>query len=415
MVGQLSLMAVLPVLTRAFGPAALGEYQVATAIAMTLQPLATLRVEFVLPATRYSANARRLYRTGVLAILVVAAVAIAVGIVLAVVGGGSGVSVSMMSAALMAAFGLTVVDNARLIRSGQLKLLARRNLISGLLAAGLQIVTVLVGGSILFAAFSILAARLISMAMTRGRGFARERVEAGDEDTPYTIRRIIPSIVSGVTATATSQSFVITSGALGAGSAAFVGVAQRAAGAPLTLIGQGLGQVVQSRLAPVVRARRPDLARLVRRQILILGTCSLAIAAAIIVGAPILAEPLLGEGWGAAGDIAALLAIPMAFQLVVGPLMPVLPMLARERLLAKLQIWRLVGTALVLALSLGMGIGLVGATIAFGAVTVAGYVVMLVIVLAETRKYDRSCHESFMALDIAQTNIRSMELCNDGD
>ncbi|WOQ69211.1 hypothetical protein RYJ27_10970 [Microbacterium limosum] len=51
-IGQLALVAVIPVLARVFPPAELGVYQeVAFAIAFILLPLATLRMEYIVPTT----------------------------------------------------------------------------------------------------------------------------------------------------------------------------------------------------------------------------------------------------------------------------------------------------------------------------------------------------------------------------
>ena len=203
-------------------------------------------------------------------------------------------------------------------------------------------------------------------------------------------------MLSGLVATATGQSLIFATG-LGqsATASAYVGVAQRAAGAPLTLLGQGLAQLMQSHVAPMVRNGRPGVRARILKPLVVLSGVAVACAAALMVLAPPLAVPLLGKGWEDAGLVVAILAIPMSFQLVVGPLMTVLPLLGRERLLLGTQVSRFLLVALTLGVTLASGAGLIATTLAYGVATVLGYVGMLAVVLraASIRDTRLSMHD----------------------
>lgn len=378
----------IPLITRAYSPVEVGWYQLAMAASMTLQPLATLRTEFVVPATRYQATAATLMRRGAVSTsLCVAALTAGSGIA-AVFAAGSTSAVLIMTALLVAGLAWTAIDNARLIRASHETVLAARNLTAGLMAAGLQVLVILTGMDVVFLAVSVLVGRAVAIVATLGR-HRLSRLDVGREPNPYTVRRAWKSILSGIVATGTGQSFVFAAGVgFGAAGSAFVGVAQRAAGAPLTLLGQGLGQVMQSRVAPLIREGRPGVTRRLVKQILWLSIFASATAAVLIILAPTMAVPILGDGWAKAGQIAAILAFPFSLQLIAGPLMTVLPMMGREGLLLLIQIVRLLLVTVTVTVAVVVGATLLEATYAFGVATVAGYVGMLATVLAVARRFD---------------------------
>ena len=388
-IAQLSVIAVIPLITRQYVAEEVGWYQLATAIAMTLLPLATLRVEFAIPSMQYGVNVRTLMRSGLGVTFGLSAGLVAAALIASAAKAEASAAVLAMTGLLVAGLSWTAIDNARLIRLDQTRPLALRNLSAGVIAAVLQIVAVLVAADVVFLAAAILIARLIAMSFTRGR----RRLDAnsvGIEKSPYTFKRGSRSVLSGLVATATGQVLVFGTGlGYGAAASAYVGLAQRAAGTPLTLLGQGLAQAMQGRVAPLIREGRYGLVQHIRQQVLWLSLLSSLTAVVLIVLAPILAVPLLGEGWQMVGTITAILAIPLSFQLLVGPLMTILPMLAREGLLLVIQIARL--TLVVGAVVGGMlaGADLVQVSIVYGIATVIGYVAMLLVVFGVAGAHDR--------------------------
>ena len=393
-IAQVSLVAVLPFLTRAYSTAEIGYFQLAMAVAMTAQPLATLRSEFAVPSLVTDSAVRRLVRTS---LLVLAAVVLGTGVLSALlVRSHSGsAQVAGMSALMLAGLGWTAIDNAVLIRCGDTGRLAVRNLLGGTIAAAAQLLTAFIGGSVVLLAASVLVGRVVAIAFTR-RPLPAPQERDDPEPRPYTVPRAASSMLSGLVATATGQSLLFATG-LGqsATASAYVGVAQRAAGAPLTLLGQGLAQLMQSHVAPMVRNGRPGVRARILKQVVVLSGVAVACAAALMVLAPPLAVPLLGKGWEDAGLVVAILAIPMSFQLVVGPLMTVLPLLGRERLLLATQVSRFLLVALTLGVTLASGAGLIATTLAYGVATVLGYVGMLAVVLraASIRDTRLSMHD----------------------
>lgn len=393
-VAQLSLVAVLPVLTRSYDASAIGAFQIATSAAMTIQPLATLRTEFVIPVAK---NSFHLIKLGYWSLLIFSGGAILLSVVFAVVFfKGEVAQIGMMTGALVGAFGWTVVDNAVLIRRGELNRLAIRNIIAGTLGATFQVVSAHLSLEVYGLAVSIVVARIFAIGVTRihtkGNGPKVEAIAGGGSDDPYSARRIVASVASGIVATGTNQSLTIIVGISGStASSGHMGIAQRAAAAPLTLVGQGLGQVMQARVAPLVRYRRRGLPKVVIRQATALAIVAAVCAAGLMVLAPILAEPILGAGWKPAGILVSILAIPLSFQLVVGPLMTILPLLGKETLLLVVQTARFM---LVVGSVVGASIaGLSANAIAmvFGVATVVGYIGMYIVVWSQVRAFEASC------------------------
>lgn len=395
LIGQLSLVVAIPILTRIFSPAEMGVYQIATAVALILQPLASLRLEFYIPLVPDEHVLRRYLRIGYLSTVAIAVVACGLGLVLALAGASVAAETTTMVGLIIAAYAWMNLDNARLIRTGEHGRLAVRNAISGLLAAGLQLVAAFVLHSVLALAVAILVGRAISILTTRPRGDAVTASHATTVIPTLTPRRIALAVGSGVVWTASMQAITVASGsAFGTAASGYVGVAQRVAGAPIALIGQALSQIVQGGAATVIRANQPSVVAILRKQILRLGGVAAVMAVALIVLAPILAVPVFGPGWETAGTVTAILAIPMSFQLVVAPITPLLPMLAREGLLFGLQLMRLGLVVIVCGATIIAGGGLIVTCIAFAIVTTIAYVIMVSVLLAVARGHDRRIIEA---------------------
>lgn len=388
-IAQLSLVVVLPVITRAFPVADVGYYQVAMAIAMTLQPLATLRVEFAIPSLSRERNVRRLIRKATLSLLILSTGLAGIAGIYQVMKQNSIALTLLMSAVMLAGFGWTAIDNSKLIREAQLGRLAARNLTSGLVASSLQLIVALASTSVLYLAIAILVARSMAILVTRTRR-DNPTVERVIEDRPYTAKRMAASVSSGVVATITGQVLLFASAIGGPVSASgYVGIAQRVAGAPLTLLGQGLAQIMQSSIGPLVRERRSGIRRKLLRQAIGLSIMAALSSAALIALAPPLAGPILGKGWEPAGIIVAILAIPMSLQLVVGPLMAALPLLGREGLLALTQVARLVLVVGTVSTALILGSDIYGLTVSYSIATLIGYLGMFAVVLLAAQNHDR--------------------------
>ncbi|KJQ55084.1 lipopolysaccharide biosynthesis protein [Microbacterium sp. SA39] len=341
--GQLATVATLPLLTRVLEPELMGLYQAAFAIGVILQPVASLRLEFLLPAVRGEVELRRLVRFSIWSQVICGVIAVALFAVLGLTGKHDASQIALMSGLIMVAYAWTVVDNALLVRQGAMHRLAVRNLLAGLLTAGLQILVALTVPNIFLLALSILIGRAVAILLTRRR--AERSVTASldqVEDVPWTGRRAVYSVLSGLVSSASLQGLTVyVTVGFGAAAAGAVGVAQRSASAPVAFLSQGLSQYSQAKIAAVLRSGEGEARREILHQIR--GTLPIAALATVglAVLGPLLAPFVFGPGWGDVGPVIALLALPIGLQLLLSPVMSVFVMLGRERLLLGVQVVRL--------------------------------------------------------------------------
>jgi O-antigen/teichoic acid export membrane protein len=389
--GQLSLVVVIPLLTRRFSPAEMGPYQLATSVALILQPLATFSLELVIPIAATQRIFKQYCRAAALGIGGITLLFALIGTGFFFLGRVSVGEVLLMCALLIVSYGWTTVDNAILIRRGLHSRLALRNFLSGTIAAGLQLLGASLWGNVLSLALAILIARAIAIVITRPLHPALLPNElAGSKGAIYTPTRAAFTVASNVIGSGSMQVLTILGGSvLGSASAGYIGIAQRVAGTPISLLGLGLSQLVQSHTAPIIREQKPILTRGLLRSVVPLSFVAACAIAGLVIGAPLLAVPLLGPGWQTAGYATAILAVPMSLQLVVSPVMAVLVMLSRERLLFGLQASRFGASALACLIALDLHAGVLIICASFSAAMSLSYIVILITVLVETRKYDR--------------------------
>lgn len=390
-VGQLALVAVMPLLTRVVPAVELGYYQAGLAAALVLQPVATLRTELVLPSLVSQQEFRRVRRVGTLGVagsVLILAVATAAA---SGTGAAAASSAALMAGVLVLSYGWTALDNAVLIRDGSLGRLSVRNLLGGVVAAGLQAAAALVWPSAPALAAALLLGRGAAVLVTRRwRRAPAASADGPPDEREWSFRRGVVAVLSGVAASGAAQSLVLFGGwALGPTSAADLGVAQRSAGAPLGLVSQGLSQATQAVIAPLVRARDSRTADAVLRQVRGLVPVALAVVVAMAVLAPLLAEVVFGAGWARVGTIVAVLAVPSGLQLLIAPVLPVFLMVGAEKSMLVLQIVRLVASV-VAAAALHLATGqLIAAVAGYSAVTTAWYVVTFAFLMRRLRAFGR--------------------------
>jgi len=382
--GQLCLVVAIPVLTRVLVPVEMGLFQVAAAIAVVLQPAATLCQEFRIPVVTTVEEAAALRRTGLVALGVASGIALAVAAAAAVIGAGSVATVSLTTALLLLAYAGLVLDNAVLIRHERLGALAARNLLSGLLGAALQVGGALLTGSAVVLGAGVLVGRLIAIGVTRTPIPAPP---GGAAAVP--VRGTLLAVGSQSIWVFSMQTLtLLTTPFFGVVSAGYVGLAQRVAGAPTGLIGQALAQVSQSMLAPHVRESRGGSRRVLLRQVAALGSMASLLAVGLIVLAPWGAPLLLGEQYAAVGTVIAILAIPFALQITVAPLTPFLLMVDKQGVLFRLQLAR-VAIALTAVIGTATLTGdFVLTCLAYAVGESACYLACLLVVLHEGSRHD---------------------------
>jgi O-antigen/teichoic acid export membrane protein len=382
--GQLCLVVAVPVLTRLVEPAEMGLFQIAAAIGVVLQPAATLCLEFRIPVAASSGDVAALRRVGLTALAGATTLCAVVALVAAVLGSRATAAAGVTTALLLVAYAGTVLDNAVLIREERRSALAARNLLSGMLGAGLQVAAAVLLGSAIALGAAVLVGRLVAIAVTRSP--VPRRVDGATA----------PSLRSSLTAVGAQSIWVLSMQTMtllatpffGVVAAGYVGLAQRIAGAPTALVGQALAQVAQSMLAPQVRAPDGGLRRMVLRQMAVLGGLASVVAVALILVAPRWAGTLLGEQYAAVGTVAAILAVPFALQITTAPLTPLLIMVDRQSVLFRLQAVRaLLAITAVVGGAVLSGDFLV-TCFAYAVAESVGYAVCLVAVLREAARRD---------------------------
>lgn len=387
-VGQLALIAVLPVLTRSFTPQELGPYQVALAVALVVQPLLTLRFEVYIPTASSRAGSLRLFRRSLKWAISVTIVVLLAGLTVGLTTSAAVGDVLIMTALLSLAYGGSAIDSALLIRRSKRRRLALRNLLGGVTGAGLQVMVALLLPIPILLAGSVLLGRFLAVAITRER-IRNETDVALDRDVP-TARRIASLIASGMLWNLSFQGFVLTVGGSGGNSAAAIaGTAQRIAGAPVSFVGQAINQLVQEATAREIREPSGKLTRTVCKQLAFLVALGVFIAAITTFLAPALAGPLLGDEWVQVGVMIAILIWPFALQLAVGPVTVVLPMMALERKLLRVQIIRSMFIIAVMVSTMFLDLGLVGAAFLFSAAVAFSYVILIVVLVSSAMDFDR--------------------------
>lgn len=389
-VGQGALILVIPVLTRLFPPAEMGVYQIALAAAMIAQPLATLKLELVIP-TASQVLSRHYMRLAVLACAIVVAFSLTVAIGFYFRGSRDSAAMAAMCAMLVLTLAWLTVDSAILIRRGEIRRLILRNCLGGLLSAGAQLVLALATGSVMSLAVGMLLGRAIAIILTRSRA---EPAELANGDltgvAPQTILRRVYAIASSFLANASGQlPTVYLGGMYGAVAAGHVGVARRVTGTPFSLMGVGLSQYTQSVAAPYIKGGLPGLGLVIRRQMVWLGLVSILFAAMLIAFAPAAAPWVLGDAWAPAGVVIAILAVPFSLQLLMSPVMPVLVMLGFERKLLILQVVRFPLPILATGSTFVLGGGFIAACIALSVSLTINYTAGLVVLLRAIHQRDR--------------------------
>lgn len=388
--GQIALLAVTPILTRSFTPSELGSYQVAMAIALVIQPLATLRHEWVMPVAKSADTTKRFLRRAVAAIVVTNGALLLIALTLFIFGKTHASASFLMTAFVNLAYSLAAVDNAMLIRAHSLQRLALRNFLSGIAASVLQLLVAVIAPHAILVAAAVLIGRLLAVAATRIGSTTVETVGDGEDSVDYGLKRMVVTIASGIVSSAALQGMTLTTGGtLGSAQAAYTATAQRVAATPAALLGQGIGQAVQASAARSVNSKKQRLSHTVRRAGVRLGVFAALIGAGMIFLGPVLAVPVLGHQWEPVGAILPIIAYPVMLQLVISPLSPVLVMIGNESVILLLNVVRLIASVGAGATAAFYTRDLFTTVTAYSAATTACYILHLAVLVLCIRRYDK--------------------------
>lgn len=282
------------------------------------------------------------------------------------------------------------VDTSLLIRAQDLRALALRNVLFGILTAMLQLLFALLVPAAILLAVAVTLGRVAAVTLTRSAG-ASDDLPGVRTETQYGWRRSLLAVTSALSGSAAAQGLPLFLGASqGLQQVGYAAVAQRLSTVPATQLAQAFTQLIQIEASRSINKGEERLASALRRPLAV--TATFAALAGLGVGAvgPFVVTPLLGPGWEAVAELLPALGILTAAQLLAGAFSPVLAMLGREAWLVGINVGRLllsIGGATVVSWSTGdltsvVAGYVVGATIA--------YVIHMLVVLLGIRRFDSS-------------------------
>lgn len=289
--------------------------------------------------------------------------------------------------------GATAVDNAALAAVEATARLAVRNTLSGILAAVLQVALGIVYPSMFSLTVALVLGRAIALILTRQRASS---TRSGSGSARAALRHIGARNIAYAASTACLGAvspqiglFAMTLGAGGTNAGQFA-LAQRAAGAPATLLGGGLSQHYVMKLGKVAREGTPDAWVTTRSQLMATAPLAIFVAAALSIFGLFGFELVFGQEWALAGQLTAVLSPALGLQMALGPLAGGFVLLQQQRSLFVLEVVRSVTMVLVLAsITIFATRDPMELTIAFSVVSFLGHLSFFFLLLGATKRWDR--------------------------
>ena len=384
--GQIALVAASPLLTRLYSPEDFGTLAVIIALATTLVPVASLRLELAVPLPREEDEAQSLAGAALLSTLVttlvVAGVAALVTGPVADLMGNPQLADLLWTVPLVA--GVTasyLVLNQLAIRHQRYGAVGRRNLISSLTTVAVQLTAGLsplrgsglilgLGAGQLAGALSLLSRSGLCAAGRRG---ALTRARMSRAVASYRRFPLLLAPAGLLNALGLQLPVILMSAFYGAEVAGWFGLTQRILALPVTLIGVAVAQVYLGELSQHVRDSRGSPLQLFDSTSKRLGLVGVVGAVLLVALAPPTFGLIFGDTWSPSGDYAQALAFGLAAQLVASPLSQTLIVLGRTGTQLTWDAARLLAVLSAIAITAMSGGGAVAAMWALGLAQLASY------------------------------------------
>lgn len=343
--GNVLALALSPVITRLFDPSSFGSFTLLTAVAMTLAPVMSLRLEVTVPLPKNESAGYAVMHAGVAASILLGGALSATFYFLGPALGealnqgvaGTWLWITPIMASAMSSFS---VLNALAIRQVRYTAIARRNILMAATTLGLQIVAGLLGFGVGGLVLGFTLGQVVGAAsLLLGSGLRSPPAVAGRHwrlitETLRRYRRV-PTLLAlagalsvlGLQAPVLLFAHYFSSEVVG-----WLGLTQRVLAAPITLLGLSVAQVYLSELA---RTRRQLTGRekhyfwRASKALFLLGA---VLATVLLAAGPVTFEFIFGEDWRPSGHFARALAIAMAAQLIASPLSQTLVVFERNAL-----------------------------------------------------------------------------------
>lgn len=326
--GQLILVGATPLMSRIYSPAEFGQFSALLAIAATIGPAASLKLDagILLPEDRDVA--RRLLRAAVGSALCVSAFTGGAVWWMGLTGGGDAwgsIAAAPLWVALMVLTSalFTILTQAAL-RDGAYRVIARRSPIQatgmavGQIGLGLvaPIGTSLAGGYLLGRVLGFIPLALASRDLLRRPSDGSYL--AATKQYWRLPALIAPSAV--LNALGTQAPVLFFAVWFGAALAGELSMAQRLVFLPATLVGAAVGQVFGAELAKRLRERVPGTRRYYLRVSGWASIFAVAVGLVLVLVSPWAFPLVLGEQWRTSGLLAQALSVSAALGLIASPL-----------------------------------------------------------------------------------------------
>lgn len=393
-VGQLVLIAVMPLVTRLYTPEEFGIAAVFGALLGLLLMVATLRYELAIGLPRNDGHAQLLVRLALMlavatGVLVLALVAVARAPISAMLGVPEMAELLwLLPFAVVGAAGYRIF-NFWALRQGSFGLIARTRVIQPIANAVTQVVAGFAGLGALGLAGGQAIGSVVGVA-SLSRNFRGWRVPAQREFKQIFLlsrrhsrfpRLDVPAaLIDALSVQLPNLLLVILFNPIVAG---WYLLADRAIVNPLSLVGQAVGQVIYARSREDIASGR--LAAVITRIVAILSAGIILPGIAIIALAPMVFAFVFGAEWREAGLYASILFAGFAAQFVYSAISMALPATNGQHLNLAINIGLLIAKSIALYHGY-LNESALTAIIGFSAVTFIGNFLAIGVVIAHVRR-----------------------------
>lgn len=406
-VGQAVAFAVVPLLTRKYGPAAFGVSSVYVAVVSVVLPVLSLRYDVAISVAPREEHRPPLLRLSLL-------ITVATSLLALLLAGGLYASplalppvlltlrpyVWLLPLSLLGA-GASQALTAMAVSSRRFDVTSRSRIVQ----SATQALSQLLGGFLSLGAVGLLIGDAIgrvlgAAALLTGRGKPREPSE-----TQATLRAVAAEykrfpLISSYSAVLNSAGLfippIVFTMMCGEQAGGWVGLSSRVASIPMGLVGTAVAQVYVGHAAGLV-AKAPseafELYRSVRRRLLWVGLLPVAV---LLVGGATLFRWVFGEQWGEAGVYSQLFAPMLLLQFVASPLAHTLAFLNRLHLQAWLDAARFAAVLAIQGLAYALHWTPRSMVLGMSIVTACAYAAML---LLSDGAFRQLCRDAGRRLD----------------
>lgn len=369
---QMSPVVLLPYVTIAFGVRENSQFQIALSLAIIIQTLISLGVEYQIPAAKNRTLIRRLLKKSVYSaiivsllygILIFSATFNSIDYIDVLLGG---LAIALSSAFFSVANALNIRDQNHLALIASNAICAI-TIILGQVICGIfwdnvygLVIPIMIGR--LLGGFSSLLSLRQSTRTIDGED-SNVKPSGGAENTLWVLSFLVSTV-------ALQLPVLIAGAAFESAQSAALAIALRIVSAPASLLGSGLAQGFMFDASERLRVSHKDFAQFVSSTQQRLTVISLTAGLALGILAPVTISLLFRDEWHAAGWMILVLAVPFTLQTVNRVLTPVFTMISSSGTLFTLQLCRIMALSIFMCVALMLQTGINGMVFAIAIVSI---------------------------------------------